>query len=121
MVPPLSHVTPDILEKVRHGLPPHLSVMAAKAFSVLVETAIGGGRCPTMMEFYNSGIQSSSLILGKLADLGLIHVEVGGRNWRRVWICAGEHRGKATADRVPAVESYYVRGPGRPPEATHVA
>lgn len=110
----LRYVTPEIMEKIAHGVPDHQVVMAAKAFSILVEKAVDGVRCPTLMEFYELGVQSSSVVISRLADLGLIHVEVGGKNWRQVWICAGEHRGKATAARLPAVESYYVRGPGRP-------
>lgn len=108
------HVTPDMRDRVASMATPQLLPHCLRAFDVLVETAIAGARCPNFAEFYALGVQQSSSAIGKLADLGFIHVEVGGRNWRQVWICVGPHRGKATAGRLPAVESYYVRGPGRP-------
>lgn len=89
-------------------------VHARLLFDVIARAAEADQRCPTGDDFTNSGIPASSTLLTRLCEMGLLHVEVGGKNWRRVWVCVGPLRGRSTKARVPAVESYYIKGPGRP-------
>lgn len=65
-----------------------------KTFAVLVAAAVAGERCPM-----GSGPVASinHTHVGQLAHAGRIFVEISSRNWRRVTILEGEHKGKATA------------------------
>lgn len=67
--------------------------MYDKAFSQLEDAAAKGARCP-MREMISGGGASVS----QLAREGLIFVEIYTRNFRRVTILAGPHKGKKTAD-----------------------
>jgi len=84
-------------------------------FQKIVEAALAGERCPTSDDFLNRwGVHNSTRYFSDLADEGRIRTEVSARNWRTVWICEGEHRGKHTT--LPARKSrpYMVLGPERP-------
>lgn len=84
-------------------------------FDAAEQAALLGKRCPTSDECADQlGIHTSSHIFSDLAAAGRIRIEVTARNWRTVWICAGEHRGKHTMLPTPVSRPYLVLGPDRP-------
>jgi hypothetical protein len=67
------------------------NVRRAETLRRLVEAAATGARCPQTDE----GLPSEDV--SALAREGKILVEISTKNWRRVTILFGEHKGKATA------------------------
>jgi len=67
-----------------------------RAFAILEQAAINGERCPsTHGPNKISGIANKHVFA--LARAGRIFVEVSARNWRRITILTGGHKGKSTA------------------------
>lgn len=65
------------------------------AFALLEQIAAAGERCPV-----SSGPEASPLKsnhVSQLAREGRIIVEISSKNWRRVTILVGPHKGKSTA------------------------
>jgi hypothetical protein len=84
---------------------------AALIVDLIADAADRGERCPTAPYFVRRGLSSPPVSL--LADIGVLRSEVYGRNYRRVFICAGPHRGKSTKA-APYFAPYKVIGPERP-------
>lgn len=85
-------------------------------FDIVCKAALAGNRCPMAFDFENIGLPSSTIYFSMLANSGLIRIEVGNKNWRTVWICAGPHRGEHTAPQRSG-RVYNVIGPARPARA----
>jgi hypothetical protein len=84
-------------------------------FSLIVKAAVNGERCPTSPEIADQhGIHDSRKYFSELAREDRIRVEVAARNWRTVWICEGEHRGKHTMLPPVGGRPWMVNGPARP-------
>jgi hypothetical protein len=81
---------------------------------IIAEAADRGERCPTADQFCYLGVPGPVAISSRLADAGIIRIEVSAHNWRTVWICQGEHRGKHTMLRKTPSKPYIVRGPAKP-------
>lgn len=64
------------------------------AFALIVRAAIEGRACP---HSHGANAEISSDAITALAAAGRIRSEISGRNWRQVFILAGQHAGKATA------------------------
>lgn len=61
-------------------------------FDIIVQAALSGSRCPTNAQLGCCGTTR----LGQMAARGDILIEVYTRNFRRVTILTGEHKGKHT-------------------------
>lgn len=83
---------------------------------LIAEAADRGERCPTTDQFCYLGVPCAGVISSRLAEAGIIRIEVSAHNWRTVWICQGEHTGKHTMLRKVPSKPYLVRGPQRPAE-----
>lgn len=66
-----------------------------RTFAILEAAAAAGERCPLARERSVNGIDSTYVTA--LARAGRIFVEISSRNWRRVTILTGAHKGKSTA------------------------
>lgn len=83
----------------------------------VIDAAKSGFRCPTAQDYaLKYDITESSKLFSLLASEGALRIEVFARNWRTVWICEGEHRGKHTQlpARGKSARPYVVLGPDRP-------
>lgn len=110
----LAHVAPATAEALAKAVLPQYLQNALAVFEMVCRAAIEDRRCPTAVDFCNGGVGNSPFIMGKLAEAGFLRIEVGPVNFRQVFICKGEHRGKHTEVRYTADRAYYVKGPERP-------
>lgn len=110
----LAHVEPATAEALAKAVLPQYLPNALVVFEMVCHAAIEGRRCPTAVDLCNGGVGNSPFIMGKLAEAGFLRIEVGPVNFRQVFICKGENRGKHTEIRFSADRAYYVRGPERP-------
>lgn len=86
---------------------------AVRLVEAIAAAADRGERCPTTPELARRGLSVPSVV--QLAEAGLLRTEVYAKNFRRVWICQGPHRGKSTKA-APYGVPYKVIGPERPVE-----
>lgn len=103
----------------RLGMPTRSELDAQRKeliFGLIVEAALSGERCPTSIDIsMQHDLTNSSVYFSMLARDGRIRIEISGRNWRTVWICDGEHRGKSTQTPARArSRPHMVLGPARP-------
>lgn len=68
-----------------------------RAFSLLVEAAVKGERCPITHSGADQHPWLRSAHVCRLVREKRIAVSIGHKNWRRVKILEGEHAGKMTA------------------------
>lgn len=71
--------------------------VGGRVFSLLVDAAIAGRRCPTADELENAAGTYGRIAPILLAEEGKIRIEVFAHNWRVVTICEGPHAGAKTA------------------------
>lgn len=78
----------------------------ADLFKWIEERAAKGERCPTLYEIRKRC--TTNMPLTELADMGLIRIEVYGRNWRVIEIINGRNAGARTKEAPDGWEPYWV-------------